>query len=94
MSFPLEEYPHVDKDAKTRDSSSKERNDWRNSVEQRAREAAVGIEVHRALQAQVSECVRAYPITHYHDCKEIVQKYVKMLKDPLKGATGPAAAED
>ncbi len=32
------------------------------------------------LREKVAWCQRAHPVTHYYDCADIVQKYLKLVK--------------
>lgn len=36
------------------------------------------------LREKVSWCQREHPVTHYYDCAEIVEKYLKLVKVSLQ----------
>lgn len=46
----------------------------------RAREEAIAIEMVKNLREKVAWCQRSHPVTHYYDCADIVQKYLKLVK--------------
>jgi hypothetical protein len=52
----------------------------------RAREEAIAIEMVKNLREKVAWCQRAHPVTHYYDCADIVQKYLKLVKVRLGGS--------
>ncbi|EKU22702.1 hypothetical protein NSK_003884 [Nannochloropsis salina CCMP1776] len=67
---------------------------WTKGREARAREEAIAIEMVKNLRDQVSWCQRKHPVTHYYDCAELVGKYLKLVRDPLRGVKLPGAASE
>lgn len=76
----LEPFPFVDESKRASDPVG-----YRNSFEQRTREAIIAQERVKIVREQLAECYNREGVNHYQNCKEIAQKYYKLITTPGYG---------
>lgn len=64
------------------------------SIEQRARERQVAYETVRLLRQDVIACYRKEGVNHYENCKEVVERYSRVVLKRDVGQVGPKWADE
>lgn len=64
------------------------------SIEQRARERQVAVETVRLLRQDVIACYRKEGVNHYENCKEPVERYVRLVLKRDVGQVNPTYKDD
>mmetsp|Transcript_881 Transcript_881/g.1815 ORF Transcript_881/g.1815 Transcript_881/m.1815 type:complete len:113 (-) Transcript_881:591-929(-) len=89
--FSLPPYPHEEHTPGVGDGIGRASNPvkYLQAVEQRARERQVAVETVRLLRRDVIECYRKEGVNHYENCREVVDKYAKVVLKRSVGQVQP-----
>eukprot|EP00956_Cyclotella_meneghiniana_P029676 scaffold72655_cov36-Cyclotella_meneghiniana.AAC.3 len=64
------------------------------SIEQRARERQVAYETVRLLRQDVIHCYRKEGVNHYENCKDVVEKYARVVLKRDVGQVNPTFSDE